>query len=215
MLSKNLWIAIICTAIFAPACVSDPDPADVASTENQLSTEPTEVESAGEASPALTVGGWISRSQVADRAQTWINARIRYNTNATYQGYRTDCSGYVAMALNMWKPGPNTVDLVNSVHQISKGDLRTGDLIGHIGPGTAGPNGHVLIFDRWIDSNHYWAYELHGPTGAVVEHVQRTYPYGSSSGYLPYRYNHISECAGYINDAGRCCDGRCVPGCPC
>src|SRR4051794_36811030 len=60
------------------------------------------------ASATSKVGGSIKRSEVISRAKYWYDrrSRFRYNMNGSYpdpQGrrYRTDCSGYVSMALHL------------------------------------------------------------------------------------------------------------------
>jgi hypothetical protein len=39
-----------------------------------------------------------ARSTMISRAQDWADKHIPYNQGGTYDGYRTDCSGYVSMA---------------------------------------------------------------------------------------------------------------------
>ncbi|NED58019.1 hypothetical protein G3I24_44910, partial [Micromonospora aurantiaca] len=58
--------------------------------------------------------GLDERSQVIARAKTWnphSDERVRYSQSDYHEGYRTDCSGFVAMTLGLPKPGPNTVGL--------------------------------------------------------------------------------------------------------
>src|ERR1700745_2036690 len=80
-------------------------------------------------------------------------------------GWRTDCSGYVSMCLDL--PGPELTKVTpveaGDIHEITPDRLRPGDLVGRCGPGTGGDAGHVVVFDRW-DQGHmtHWAYEFHG-----------------------------------------------------
>lgn len=87
----------------------------------------------------------------------------------------------------------NTIDLANVVSRINKEDLQAGDILGVIGPGTGGDNGHVLIFDQWADAGHnnYYAYELASGNNTAYHVVK--YPYGSANPgvYYPYRYRSI------------------------
>jgi len=120
-------------------------------------------------------------------------------------GWRTDCSGYASMCLNLTdtKPGASTVTLVTGgyIHEITRDQLRPGDLVGHCGPGTEFANGHVIVFDRW-DQAHttYWAYELHGPSKKPghpphygPDHSLIYYPYHGLHGYKAYRYREIAD----------------------
>jgi hypothetical protein len=97
------------------------------------------------------------------------------------------------MCLNLTnaRPGASTVTLVTAgyIFEITRDELKPGDLIGHCGPGTGGDAGHVVLFDHW-DQGHstYWAYELHGsPPPNGPEHSLIAFPYHGMEGYKPYR----------------------------
>ena len=128
-----------------------------------------------------------ARDQIAKLAETWLYSPVPYSEQAYwYDGYRTDCSGYVSMA---WQLGTSetTWTLPQYSHQISQWELQRGDILLNI-------DEHVLIFDSWTDSSqtYYWAYEQSPPAAAyrIVE-----YPYwsGSSGVYLPYRLNRLGS----------------------
>jgi cell wall-associated NlpC family hydrolase len=133
-------------------------------------------------SPATTIS----------RAKTWLTAvdghQVPYSQTATHGGYRTDCSGYVSMALELAKPGPNTVSLATSTYttKITMAKLKQGDLIID-STGTADTR-HVVIFDKWTSTAHtkYWAYEQAGGIG--TEHDIESYGVGADQ-YNPYRPN--------------------------
>jgi hypothetical protein len=68
-------------------------------------------------------------------AHYWLGKGIVYNMNGSHrdpQGrmYRTDCSGYVSMALHL-SSSLSTVTLPGVGHKISKKSLAAGDYIGH------------------------------------------------------------------------------------
>lgn len=175
-------------------------------------------EDVGAAESAMSSSGVIARQEVAGRAENWISRKIRYDWDQKTDGYRRDCSGYVSRSLGIptnSNGGPNTVSLRNYVNPISRSQLKLGDIIGKIGAGTEGANGHVLLFKRWVNSSTYEAYELHGPTGSLVGVYRHTFPFDGKSGFASYRYKKISECNGYVNSSGACCDGTCRVGCPC
>lgn len=148
------------------------------------------------ASPATSkVGGTIKRSEVISRAKFWYDrrSRFRYDMNGSYpdpQGrrYRTDCSGYVSMALHL-SSSLSTVTLPGVGHRISKKSMHAGDYIGHMGPGTGGAGGHVRLFEKWANAAHttYWAYDF-GST--PVKH--KVYSL-STAGYTAYSYKHIAN----------------------
>lgn len=143
------------------------------------------------------VGGYISRAEVLSRAQDWVNRRVPYSMyNWTYdrngRNYRTDCSGFVSMALHL-SASPSTVTLTDyGVYWISKSSLRPGDLIGNLGPGTAGAAGHVVIFNGWVDSSQtrFYALEQTGGRGAVSS----VHTWGASFwSKNAWRYNKITN----------------------
>lgn len=57
-------------------------------------------------------GTSAERRRVLERAATWLTANsgkpVPYSQSRYFQGYRTDCSGYASMALELGKPGTNT-----------------------------------------------------------------------------------------------------------
>ncbi|SNR28160.1 hypothetical protein [Actinomadura mexicana] len=130
------------------------------------------------------------RSEVITRARMWhphSDERVPYSQTSTHNGYRTDCSGYVSMALGLPEPGTNTVGLTSSryTERIGMSELKKGDLVmDALGSNTTR---HVVIFEKWADKEHssYWAYEQRGRYG--TDH--RTLDYGLSSDdeYKAYR----------------------------
>lgn len=129
------------------------------------------------------------RLAVIRRAKTWnpgTSRRVPYSQNRYHKGYRTDCSGYAAMALGLRPPGPNTVALASSAYSrpIRMSDLRMGDLV--IDPIGNANSRHVVIFEKWANAARtaYWAYEQRGGYGTDY----RVLSYGLKPGqYRAYR----------------------------
>lgn len=145
------------------------------------------------AAPAPMVETMPARScDVLAKAATWLTAwqggPVPYLSSgdpATWlHGYRRDCSGYASMALGLPGPGLDTAALAAASTAISRGALTAGDLL--VNPAT-GPDGHVVIFDRWADAthSHYWGYEQAGDTGTT--HHVIPYPYYGTYPMTPYR----------------------------
>ncbi|RFS87309.1 peptidoglycan endopeptidase [Actinomadura spongiicola] len=135
-----------------------------------------------------------ARDKVIERAKTWnpgTDDRVRYSQTRTYKGYRTDCSGYVAMALGLSGPGPNTVGFTSSrlTERIKMSELKKGDLV--MDAQGTNTTRHVVIFEKWANKAHtaYWAYEQRGRYGTDY----RTRDYGLSSGseYKAYRPKNL------------------------
>jgi len=91
-----------------------------------------------------------------------------------------------------WKtppPGENTVTLVTRgfMKEIPVSDLQPGDAIGLCGPGTAGDDGHIQLFDGWTTNGlHIWE-QAGGVNGPVRREIKRITP-----GYKAYRYVAIT-----------------------
>ena len=154
---------------------------------------------------ASTAGGSITRSEVISRAASWNGTPYSTTTYKYGPGgdiaYRTDCSGYVSMALHLTS-SLSTVTLPSVVTRISKDQLQPGDLVGVLGPNTGGNAGHVLLFNGWTDSSHtyYHAWEDDGASGVHAPTIPWPY-WPNTSGpspslYAPYRYNNISGSTG-------------------
>lgn len=154
--------------------------------------DPGESSKAGKSGKADT----DERSQVIARAKSWnphSGDRIPYSQSDYHEGYRTDCSGFVAMTLGLPKPGPNTVGLTSSrfTKRIKMSELKKGDLV--MDAQGTNTTRHVVIFEKWANSRHtsYWAYEQRGRYGTDY----RTRDYGLSSGseYKAYRPVKLSD----------------------
>ncbi|WP_341856315.1 SH3 domain-containing protein [Brachybacterium sp. GPGPB12] len=82
------------------------------------------------------------RQEVLDRGQTWVDRNVPYSMEVYTNGpdgrqYRTDCSGFVSMAYGL-DTSYSTVTLTEHFTEIPKEDLRPGDIIGNLGPGSGG-----------------------------------------------------------------------------
>jgi hypothetical protein len=128
----------------------------------------------------------VARSTMISRGQVWVDNHVPYNQGGTYQGYREDCSGYVSMCWELSKPGYTTFTLPQVSHEISKGDLQSGDVL-------LDTSEHVVLFRGWADSGHtqYTSMEETRPGEGTVERVT-PYPYWyNQAAFIPYRYNHV------------------------
>jgi hypothetical protein len=105
-------------------------------------------------------------------------------------GWRTDCSGLVLYAWGLDRSHRESSELIGPAFgvQIPFADLAQGDVLGTI------ENGHITLFDRWIDraSWTYLAYDFGG--GATLDlpmtHEQRTLRDISSDGISQARRNN-------------------------
>ncbi|SEM68768.1 tachylectin-related carbohydrate-binding protein, partial [Streptacidiphilus jiangxiensis] len=147
-------------------------------------------------------GDPISRTTVMARAEAWVNAAVPYSESAYYADpsdsgyqYRTDCSGFISMAWDLPASSSNnygetTSTLPNFATQLSSlDDLQPGDMIDNIST-------HVVLFKGWTDSSHTTAEVLEEPhSGATAREDDSYYTrsFLTANGYLPYRYNNITD----------------------
>ncbi|MFI1884560.1 C40 family peptidase [Streptomyces jumonjinensis] len=156
---------------------------------------------------ASTVDGEISRTEVIARAKYWLGKGIPYDQGGSYpdqdgRNYRTDCSGYVSMAWHLGTSA-NTQTLPNYSHEISRSDLKPGDILNSF-------YDHVILFDKWEDAARTkFSYYSFGST--PVKHVtgvsiNASHFDGRPNGdYKALRYNKIIDDAAGRDFTG---DGR-------
>jgi hypothetical protein len=144
--------------------------------------------------------GKISRAEIMSRGEYWISRHVPYSMEKTYpdpegRKYRTDCSGFVSMAVHTLSPGYTTVSLLDVVKEIEWSDLKPGDMVGTLGVGTGGSGGHVTLFKSWVDSSHkeYNTLECRGTAYGCVAYKR---PVGWKEGShtaKPYRYIRVTD----------------------
>ncbi len=106
----------------------------------------------------------ITRDEILANARLWPFRSVPYAQwgTASPTGHRPDCSGYVSMCLGLPAPGLNTVSLRSLVDPITISELLPGDLLGNLGPGTAGNAGHVQLFEGWAPGGGVIVLEQNG-----------------------------------------------------
>ncbi len=144
-----------------------PEPQSVSPSGNFLFPEST-----GGVSPAGDTAIANGRHYV-DRALQWVAAKMPYcggvnggtdlicggichrggaANNATWNKYRSDCSGLVSWAWSIPAPGQTTAGLApfsgRYSYAISIDALRAGDAINSV------PSHHIMLFSGWADSGH-------------------------------------------------------------
>lgn len=167
--------------------------------EPETSTVPPESVSAGLPSnyPVVSPGLAVAR------AAGWLTASnggpVPYSMSRCFPGftptycvapkYRTDCSGFVSMALGL-PTSLVTGDMVKPWFStpLTRDQLQRGDILVNPSPGG---NGHVVLFDRWdgIDHSRYFAYEQSGDGGTHYRSIP--YPYFDGYPMSPYRYHNL------------------------
>merc|ERR1712098_929479 len=73
----------------------------------------------------------LSRDTMHQRAQAWVDQRVRYNEHGTHEGYREDCSGFVSFIWDLSNSGGGL--RTDGLHEVSTSidasALQTGDIM--------------------------------------------------------------------------------------
>lgn len=84
-------------------------------------------------------------------------------------GYRTDAAGYVSMCWDIPLHAPGSWGGLNTLsmeidgwaREIKPTDLKPGDAIGLLGPGSVGPDGGtIVLFEEWLHGDPQWGYAI-------------------------------------------------------
>ena len=152
----------------------------------------------------------ITRKQVINRAMVWVNNKRPYSMEKADVGpendpkilWRTDCSGFVSMALNLRFDDNPTGLTTSTLHPdggygvsraISKDELKPGDFLDMLGRDSPSGIGHVVLFNGWADEarTSYHVLEQAAGSGGTTARVVK-YPYDSGL-YKPFRYTKIAD----------------------
>lgn len=88
----------------------------------------------------------VARSTMVARGQSWVDKHVPYNQQGSYDGYRTDCSGFVSMCWELARPGLTTFTMHTVAHNIDKGALAPGDAMNC-------DSRHIVLFAGWTDGS--------------------------------------------------------------
>lgn len=162
------------------------------------------------APPAGAELAGITRTEIIDRAKSWVAAKVPYSLTAYWSdGYRQDCSGFVSMA---WKLPANewTGSLGTVADRITKEELQPGDILLFHNESDPQKGSHVVIFGGWTDGTRT-AYTAYEQTPPHTRKLDTPYAYWSNSAqYLPYRYKGVA--AGDVAKAGAAGTEEAPPG---
>ncbi|YAL83873.1 hypothetical protein ACMYYO_03440 [Dermacoccaceae bacterium W4C1] len=111
---------------------------------------PVTAAAASIAMPSANAAASLGRQDVLNRAYARIKAAPPYNQGSSSNGYRNDCSGFVAYCWMSAAPGAATPAIGSSDggFRITWNTLQPGDAVNNPNPGNYG---HVIIFERWLD----------------------------------------------------------------
>lgn len=114
----------------------------------------------------------ITRNRVMIRTRYgWAQETVEFGKTAFHEGdgYRTDAAGYVSMCWDIPLNAPHswgglstvTLETDGWAYEISPTDLKAGDAIGLLGPGSVGTDGGTIImFENWLNDNPDFGYAI-------------------------------------------------------
>lgn len=128
----------------------------------------------------------ISRADVIERAWNWTNRNVQYDQDRVATGpdgtfsWRTDCSGFVSMALKLGPTGigcPWTGSLAGTQYgsTIARASMKAGDYLVDSG-------NHVVLFHKWANAAHtqFVLFELGTPSTDMNHRTASLSSYGSA-----------------------------------
>lgn len=140
----------------------------------------------------------VSRTTIVARGRSWVDRAVPYSQKATFEGYRTDCSGFLSMCWVLSRNGSplslSTAELDSVASRIAQDDLQPGDMILRPKDQPGAAYGHAVLFVAWTDPTHtsYIGYhESSGSGKAVMATIK--YPFWNETGFAPYRYNNVDK----------------------
>ena len=142
---------------------------------------------------ASTVGGSITRAEVMQRAQGWVDHQpggysqrgFSWDPTRTRK-YRRDCSGLVGMAWHL-NADPSTRTLHHFSNQISKADLQPGDILNISAR-------HVVLFKSWKTDRRHFTYYSFGSAPVKIRTAaidSGTIDSHRATSYVARRYTKI------------------------
>ncbi|MFD0783982.1 FG-GAP repeat domain-containing protein [Micromonospora azadirachtae] len=164
------------------------------------------------AQAASSVGGEITRAEVLDRAQLWVDKGYTYDQGASAPDsdgklYRKDCSGLVSMAWHLGS-SPNTdsylAGAVDTTTLASLHDLKPGDAMVR--------SGHMELFSHWKSNSDHtqgaYVYSFNvdgesvrGPYDLSNRGNRGFNSWSELQTYRPIRYDKIKDDAAPLSNA--------------
>jgi hypothetical protein len=141
-----------------------------------------------------SVGG--ARKTVITRGLHWFDSHVPYSQTHSFEGYRTDCSGFVSMTWQL-NQSFTTADFYSGGagdSTLSSYDaLVPGDALVH----RANGEGHIVLFVGWKDSAHSAACVIEqANTAEDMQFRARVTSSLHSSAYHPIRSHKLPSTAG-------------------
>lgn len=121
------------------------------------------------------------------RAQNWVDKHVPFNATKTYDGYRTDSSGFVSMCWQLPTPGLVLSKFYTvSFQLVIYTDLAPGDAM-------KCETKEVLLFYGWAstDMKTYIGVELATSAEGTVKKVIPFPYFNNNLCYMPIRFNSV------------------------
>lgn len=150
----------------------------------------------------------VTRDAITNAAYSvWPMGLVPYSQNLRWNGvWRQDCSGFASACTGAPVDGPGSWGGWNTATAVSDGyvtelpqrpgyapDLLPGDLVGIMGPGTEGNDGHVAVFIRWVnDDPQNVDMVIVEQRGGIDGPNERVFTFPLDSDWHGYRVNDLA-----------------------
>ncbi|WP_165522006.1 FG-GAP repeat domain-containing protein [Micromonospora zingiberis] len=144
---------------------------------------------------ASAIGGPITRAEIMQRAQGWVDHQPGPYSQRAFswdpphtRKYRRDCSGLVGMAWHL-NADPSTRTLHQFSNQINKADLQPGDILNIAAK-------HVVLFKSWKTDRRHFTYYTFGSTPVKIRTAAidtGTIDSHRATSYVARRYTKIAQ----------------------
>ncbi len=140
------------------------------------------------------------RTAAMQRVLRWIDLQVPYSMFRTFEGYRTDCSGYTSLAWELPMPGAVTDNFppyanYTGVHEIDASELLPGDALNRrtrAPLSSGGFTGHIRVFGGWIDQDQGTFCELEHYSNGLPPRAMKAFA-SDLQGYLPLRLDRFGD----------------------
>jgi hypothetical protein len=163
---------------------------------------PPVVEPTGDKSAAVSAGCTASREDILASTSTarqnaiqrgfrWLDNSVPYSQSASYEGYRTDCSGFVSMCWELGTSTDTAALYAGGTYDSDVGswdDLLPADAIVH----RSGGKGHVALFLGWEPDKSGVCVLEQASTASDMQFRVRSLASLKSGGYKPVRASALA-----------------------
>ncbi|MDB5216262.1 MAG: hypothetical protein JWO86_4189 [Myxococcaceae bacterium] len=174
-------LALLPALLLPAACASTP-------TEQSGSSRAAIQGSCSSSREAILASTSAARSQAITRGFAWLDANVPYSQSQSYEGYRTDCSGFVSMC---WELGTSTNTATLFATGTYDSDLGSWDDL--LPADAIVRQGHVVLFLGWEPDKSGVCVLEQASTASDMQFRVRSLASLQSGGFKPIRATNLAD----------------------